>query len=343
MKILSIGQFSKDGSSNTCLHRNWALHKLGDVTEIDTTFQWNLICKILNYAYVTLKIPISYLRLQINKEIIATCKKQNFDIIWIDKGNYILPSTLRYIKKILPKSKIIGYSPDNMSERHNRTVWFEKGMKYYDWYLTTKSYIIDWLKVNGCKNILFVNNAYEDTFHHPYKLNDEERERLGGKIGFIGSWEKERCDYILYLADHGIPVKVWGTGKWLEYTNYSPNLTITGKALFSEDYNKALSAFDISLCFLRKINSDLQTTRTMEIPACKSLLMAERTSEHEALFKDNIEAVFFSSKEELLEKCKYLIQHPEQRKDIAEKGYQRCILSGYSNYNTLRVALSHIL
>lgn len=40
------------------------------------------------------------------------------------------------------------------------------------------------------------------------------------------------------------------------------------------------------------MNYDLQTTRTMEIPACGSLLMAERTIEHEELFKDEEEAVF---------------------------------------------------
>lgn len=343
MKILSVGQFTKDGISNTCLHRNWALHKLGDVTDIDSTFEWNFLCRIMHHIYVELKLPISYYRKGINRKIVDICRQEKFDIVWIDKGNYILPSTLRTIHRLQPDAKIIGYSPDNMAERHNQTVWFTKGLKYYDWYLTTKSYIVDWLKEYGCQNVMFVNNAYEDTFHHPYNLTNKEKETLGGIVGFIGSWEKERCEAILHLADNGIPVRVWGGGKWLEYMDYGPNLRIEGKALFSDDYNRALSAFDISLCFLRKINFDLQTTRTMEIPACGSLLMAERTVEHESLFIDGEEAVFFSSNEELLEKCRFYISHPEERKRIADNGLKRCHESGYSNYMTIKKALGQII
>lgn len=342
MKILSIGQFSKDGISNTCLHRNWALHKLGDVTEVDSTFDWNFLCRIMHHIYVRLKLPISYYRKGINRKIVDICQRNKFDIIWIDKGNYILPSTLKKIHRIQPNAKVIGYSPDNMAERHNQTIWFRKGLKYYDWYLTTKSYIVDWLKEQGCQNVLFVNNAYEDTFHHPYNLTEEEKKAFGGKVGFIGSWEKERCDAILFLADNGIPVRVWGGEKWTDYKTYSSNLKIEDRPLFSEDYNRALSAFDISLCFLRKINFDLQTTRTMEIPACGSLLMAERTSEHEALFKDSEEAVFFSSKEELLEKCQYFLSHHDELMQIAKNGRNRCVVSGYSNYDTIKKAINHI-
>ena len=195
----------------------------------------------------------------------------------------------------------------------------------------------------GCKNILFVNNAYEASFHHPYQLTKEERERLGGRVGFIGAWEKDRCRSILYLAEHGIPIRVWGGGKWLDYKGLYPNLKIEAKGLYSEDYNKALSAFDISLCFLRKMNRDLQTTRTMEIPACGSLLMAERTVEHEQLFKDKEEAVFFSSDEELLDLCRYYLSHEEERKHIAEAGRKRCLVSSYSNEETIKCIIDKIV
>lgn len=342
MKILSIGQFGNYGISNTCLHRNWTLHKLGDVTDIDSSFKWNIFVRIINFLYVKLHIPIGYVRYRFNQQIIKICSKECFDIIWIDKGVYILPSTLNKIKKLQSKATIIGYSPDNMAERHNQTIWFKRSLKYYDWYITTKSYIVGWFKDNGIRNVLFVNNAYEDTFHHPYIIDEFDKERLGGKVGFIGMWEQGRANTILYLAKNGIPIRVWGGGKWVEYKNLYPNLIIEEMPLFSEDYNKALSAFDISLCFLRKMNYDQQTTRTMEIPACGSMLMAERTDEHQNLFKDREEAVFFSSNEELLNLCRFYLSHEDIRKNIAENGRKRCITSGYSNYNTIKNAIDVI-
>lgn len=343
MKILSIGGFSAYGLSNTCLHRNWALHELGDVTDIDSTKVECFTDRLRRFAYSRLHLPVNFKDRTLNNSIKNAIDGELFNIVWIDKGVYIKASTLKYIKKKQPLCKIVGYSPDNMVERHNQSQNFVNGLKYYDYYVTTKSYTVGKLKQIGAKKVIFVNNAYEPRFHKPYELSSEEKARLGGRIGFIGSWEMERCNSILYLAKRGLPVRIWGDSKWAEYKDLYPNLIIEPRGLFSEDYNKALSAFDISLCFLRKMNFDLQTTRTMEIPACGSMLVAERTPEHEALFCDRKEAAFFSSDEELYEICKYYLEHDDERSRIARAGYERCVTSGYSNKDTISSVLNIII
>ena len=126
-------------------------------------------------------------------------------------------------------------------------------------------------------------------------------------------------------------VKVFGDAKWDKYANYSPNLTIMGHFLGDEDYCKSLCAFRISLCFLRKMNFDKQTTRSVEIPACGGFMMAERTDEHLNLFEEDKEAVYFSSNEELLEKCLYYLENEEKRSRMALAGRERTVMSGYSN------------
>lgn len=70
--------------------------------------------------------------------------------------------------------------------------------------------------------------------------------------------------------------------------------------------------------------------------------MAERTDEHLSMFEENKEAVYFSSKEELLEKCKYYLVHDSERKSIALAGRKRCITSGYSNEGMIRSAFKLI-
>lgn len=337
MRILSIGQFSADGISNTCLHRNWALKKCGDVREVDSTLVRNrLLYRIINRLFVRYHLPIHFPTNKLNKAILKELMLGKYDVMWIDKGVFVSEKTLKKAKESQPNLVIVGYSPDNMAERHNQSQHFLESLKYYDHFVTTKSYTVDALKNLGVKDVIFVNNAYEPTFHHPYSLTSEETKRLGGSIGFIGSWEKERFLSMKYLAENGLQVHVWGGGKWKEYKGKIENLKVEGDALFSEDYNKAISAFDISLCFLRKMNADLQTTRTMEIPACGSMLMAERTIEHEQLFEDGTEAVFFSDNDELLEKCRYYLLHPDKRKEVADNGKRRCETSGYSNEKTIK-------
>lgn len=342
MKILSIG--GMDGLSNTCLHRHWALEKIADEIDVINTSGFTSLWYKIAYHLFLYGIPIRIPEnRKENSQIIEKINSTYYDIVWIDKGVTIFPETLQYIKKNSPKILLISYSPDNMALRHNQSQQYLECIPLYDYIITNKSYILEDMRKLGAKDIRFVNNSYESTFHYPRTLTSEDYKEIGGDIGFVGAWEKERGESILYLAQHGLNVRVWGGGKWLKYKGMYPNLIIEDKGLYSENYSKSFQAFKISLCFLRKMNFDLQTTRTVEIPACGGFMMAERTSEHQAMFEEDKEASFFSSNEELLEKCKYYLSHEEERKQIATAGLKRCQTSGYSNENTIRNVINNIL
>lgn len=341
MRILSVGGMAR--LSNTCLHRHWALEKVADkVDVVDTSAKrssmWYRIAYHLFQYGLPVPVPESNGE---NKKIRKFIDQNEYDVVWIDKGNTISPNTLRYIKAKQPQCKIVSYSPDNMALRHNQSQQYLKCIPLYDYHITTKSYILDDMKRLGAKRIKFVPQSYALEFHHPYDVTPSDVERLGGDVGFIGAWEQERCDSILYLAKNGIKVTVFGDGKWNDYKG-EPNIDLR-PGVFSEDYSKALQVFRISLCFLRKMNFDQQTSRTMEIPACGGFMLAERTKEHQALFEEGKEAEFFSSNEELLEKCRYYLAHENERKAIAAAGHQRCITSDYSNEGMIRKVLKEIL
>ena len=345
MRILSVGPIK--GKSNTCTHRHWAICKVADHVDAVSTNEkpvsfWYRVAYHLFLCGMPIRIPENNGE---NKQIRQLIDKNQYDVVWIDKGVTIYPETLRYIKRMQPSCKIVSYSPDNMALRHNQSQQYLECVPLYNLIVTNKSYIIDDMKALGAKEVRFVNNTYEPSFHYPRDISAEEKERLGGDVGFVGMWEKERCDSILYLADHGIKVRVFGFGKWKDYVNYSPNLKIELHGLFSDDYAKSFKAFKISLCFLRKMNFDQQTTRTVEIPACGGFMLAERTDEHKALFEENKEAAFFSSDEELLQKCRYYLEHEDERLEIAKKGLERCIHSNYSNegviQNVLKLIFQH--
>lgn len=343
MRILSVGPMK--GKSNTCTHRHWAICKVAEHVDAVSTNEkpvslWYRIAYHLFLYGIRMRIPENNGE---NAKIKQMVDANAYDVVWIDKGVTIYPETLNYIKKVQPSCKIVSYSPDNMALRHNQSQQYLECVPLYDLIVTNKSYIIDDMKALGAKDIRFVNNTYEPSFHYPRNISEEDMKSLGGDVGFVGMWEKERCDSILYLADHGIKVRVFGFGKWKDYVNYSPNLQIELHGLFSDNYAKSFKAFKISLCFLRKMNYDQQTTRTVEIPACGGFMMAERTAEHEAMFQDGKEAAFFSSNEELLEKCRYYLEHEEERRSIAKAGYERCITSDYSNQGMVTNVLNSIV
>jgi hypothetical protein len=59
-------------------------------------------------------------------------------------------------------------------------------------------------------------------------------------------------------------------------------------------------------------------------------MLAERTNEHEYLFGDGVGTALFSSKNELVEKASYYLNHTSERNLIADTGRRRCQELGLS-------------
>jgi spore maturation protein CgeB len=269
-----------------------------------------------------------------SRELLTQMAARPWDILWMDKGLSIEAGVLEKVKRLQAECKIVGYSPDDMARVQNQSRQWLEHLYLYDFYFTTKSYNVSELKALGCKNPIFVGNAFCPKLHRPMPLSVADRLALGGAVGFIGSWEPERARSIYELAKAGIGVRIWGDG-WNRCLRRHHNMHIEGRPLWAEEYTRAICSFDINLCFLRKANRDLQTTRSIEIPACGGFMLAERSDEHLALFQEGREAEFFSSDKELVQKVIYYLKDPISRKRIAESGRRRCLTSGYSNEERL--------
>lgn len=275
----------------------------------------NLFYKI----FYKLRVPLDLNNL--NQRILKKIKLFLPDILFIVKGNNVYPSTLKYIK-LNYKTKIVSWSQDDMYNMINRSFFYTLGLKYYDLIVTQKSYNISELKKIGAKKVYFQNKAFCLKNHRPF-LKISPKNIID--VLFIGSAEKERFEYMNFLAENDINIEIHGNG-WDKkmYSSHHKNLVFK-KEKIGDEYRKTISSCKIALCFLRKMNRDLQTDRTFEIPACGSFMLAERTTEHIKLFKEGKEAEFFSSKEELLKKIKYYLKNTYIRNQIAKAGYKRVL------------------
>ncbi len=275
----------------------------------------------------------------INERILSLAGKKSLDLLWMDKALTVERKTLARFRELNPKTVIAGYSPDDMGSKHNQSRQFLASLPCYNVYFTTKSFGVQELRSLGCPRVEFIGNAYDIHVHRPVKVNESERALLGSPVGFIGTGELARSRSCAFLAKHGVPIKVWGN-RWDEFRQKTRGtFLVGGPSRYGDDYVKTICSFDINLCFLRKVNRDLQTQRSVEIPACGAFMLGERTAEHLALFEEGKEAEYFSSDEELLGKVNYYLSHPEERKRIAAAGRQRCLSSGYSYHSRLEGAL----
>jgi len=339
LRILHVGPMLP---GSTTVQRCNALKDLGhQVIEVNSASEKEFVARPTLISRIQRKLLGPQDRAGANVRILQNIKSKPFDVLWIDKGLTIYPDTLKKVREIQPRCQIVGFSPDDMMNPGNQSRNFLEGLAEYGFFITNKSYNVAELTGLGCPKVLFMDNAYDPNSHRPVEVSDRERNRLGGAVGFIGQWEPERAESLRQLALNGIAVRVWGY-TWERMKHIPPALTLENRPLWGDEYAKAICAFDINLCFLRKCNRDLQTTRTIEIPACGAFMLAERTVEHQALFIEGKEAEFFSNDDELIRKVRYYLEHPEERLQVAARGLKRCLGGGYSYQNRLNKLLDHI-
>ena len=328
-RILFIGDMNEYGRS---YQRYRTLKEMGhDVVAYSHTFvsaPGKIQPPTLLYRlFWKLRLPLDDMR--VNAILKTEIRESRFDVIWIEKGNMIRPWTLEAIRRLDPDSALISCSEDDMYARHGHSLWYRWGLRHYDSVFTTKTYNLRELKSLGARRTVLFLDSYDEKIHRPMQLTDAECSRFGCDVGAIGAFEPERAASLYFLAENGIRVSIWGNG-WKDWVGSHPNLDVRNEFLFGEDYSKAICATKINLNFLRKINRDEVTSRSVEIPACGGFMLAERTQRHLDFFTEGKEAEFFGSDEELLRKTKMYLQNEPGRARIAKAGRERCLNDGYS-------------
>src|SRR5205814_1486 len=121
-----------------------------------------------------------------------------------------------------------------------------------------------------------------------------DHDRWQSEVLFVGTWMPERGPFLADLVKLGVPLAIYGT-RWEKAREWKSLKSFwRGGWIEGDDYARAIQCSRLCLGLLSKGNRDLHTTRSLEIPALGGVLCAERTDEHLALFREGLEAVYWS-------------------------------------------------
>lgn len=264
---------------------------------------------------------------------------QGVTLIWVDKGVWVYPETLQYLKRVIG-AQAIHYTPD--SQIHSqRSRHFMSSIPLYDAVVTTKEWEVDDYKKAGAKRVMLTYQGYDSRFF-PRSLPESERSQLGSDVCFVGHMQPHYAQKLKVLSSIDIRLRIWGDAWPMYAESHAWAKGIVSHGLWGESYPLALARAKIGLGLLGKHIPETSTTRTFEIPAVGTFLLAERTALHQELFEEGKEAEFFSSDDEMIEKTRFYLRHDEARRQIAAAGRVRCERSGYSSLELLRKILETI-
>jgi spore maturation protein CgeB len=319
------------GSNNgTSKHRADALLRLGHSVEI------------LNPASLVSGVPFAgavqrYLGgvglvNRVQTEVMRRVRHATFDLVWVDNGAMVSRALVTELKKVAPK--VINYNLDDPYGDRDVKLWmqYRSAVSAYDLIVVVREENIQEARERGAKRVLRVYRAADEVAHAPRTLTEEEKAKWSSEVLFVGTAFPERGPFFRDLVRLGVPLSIYGN-KWSELKDWNA-IKHCWKGPGLEDpytYSTAISAAKISLGLLSKGNRDLHTQRSLEIPSIGGVLCAERTSEHLHLYKEDEEAVFWSSPEECAAKCAALLANDEWRRSIAARGHQRYLKNGWTN------------
>jgi spore maturation protein CgeB len=318
----------------TTVARRDALVELG--FEVESIDQIPYIRSSPALTYRTLLTPGVF---ALNRAIASSAERFRPDIAWLEKGTFIFPRTLRRLRRD-PSRVLVYHNTDDWRIRGmlHRLHWrfLRRTIRWYDLHITSNWWNADEFRRAGFPRVVHMELAANPAVRDPGVLSESDRAKLGGPVGFIGHFEPVTERRILHLVRHGVPTKVYGGG-W-DHAVAADELSgaLQYRFVNGEEYARAIVSFDVNLGVVSKWNRSHTASRTFQIPALGGFLLHERNEVVTRYFKEGVEAEFFDSDDELLEKCQHYLAHPDERQRIAEAGRRRCFESGYFEPDRVR-------
>lgn len=340
MRILYLGD---SAPSCTSRHRARALERLGhEVVHLDfrRQFKWNYWNNILHY-----RTGYRLLNRVVEAYVLGEVARAGgrFDVIWCDNGEFIPGGLLRRLRET-QGARIVNYNCDDITGGRDGARWrtLKAALPEYDLCAVVRDPNVREYPALGARRVLRVWMSADEVVHAPRPLTDDIAARWSSEVLFIGTWMPERGPLMAALLDAGVPLTLWGQ-RWHKAKEWDRLKAVwRGSAVVGDDYAYAIQCAKVNLGLLSKGNRDLHTTRSLEIPSLGGLLCAERTIEHDHLYTDGKEAVFWSDAAECARLVKQLLADEPRRQAMARAGRERFLLNGVTNERVVASILAEL-
>jgi spore maturation protein CgeB len=334
MKIVYAAGLTLNDSS---LYRLWALKRLGHHVIPLNSFEYESANRLVRKIVFRLSAGPAVDRL--NRDLIHIVEREKPDLLWTDKLLWMRSTTLDRLRAL--SITTVSYMIDNPFGTRRDPGWrlYMKNIPYYDLHVVQRDENISDYRSRGARDVIKIQTAYEPTIHYPPPSDWSDKDRTR-EVSFIGTPYDDRAQFLTRLwSEYGVPVTVSGGVVWKNALGPDATNAIykSDGELFRDEYREGIWKSKINLSFITHSNRDEFVHKSFEIAGCGGFLLAERSEGHLQRFRENEEAVFFSTIEECIQKIRLYLPDEQARAQIAAAGSARAERDGY--YNDRQVAL----
>jgi spore maturation protein CgeB len=262
---------------------------------------------------------------------VAVAGGHRHHVALVDGGELLGPEHVRLLKSVA--RSIVNFNQDNPFVDAEGRKWrrFRRAVPAYDLVVTPRATSAAAAVEAGAKRVLEVTFAADEVVHRP----PQSAPRRDLDVVFVGTWLPGRGPFLVRLLELGLPLRIFGP-RWSKAPEHRELASVVTEAYLGDrEYVQTIARAKIGLALLFKGNRDLHTTRSLEIPAIGTLLCAERTIDHTAMYRDGAEAVFWTDAEDCAAMCAELLADPDRIERIARAGRERVLRNGHLNEQVL--------
>jgi hypothetical protein len=258
-----------------------------------------------------------------NQYFVEVCKNYQPDLIVLHHTDIVKTETILEAKLILPKVKIAQYNVDIIFNEHNIQQINNKLECVDATFITTAGKgLKKFSKPN--KIVCYLPNIADKSIEWPrcFEKNNPQYDVFWALRALKGFKEEDRrIQYPKYLEKNGIKIDYYG---------------MNGKPLlYNADYFKKIAdckiGLNISQIWTRgnynKAHDDdlylYSSDRISHYMGCGLLTFTTEDNKLDEIFKRDEELIFFSNKEDLLEKISFYLKNDDLRKKIAYNGWKK--------------------
>ncbi len=253
-----------------------------------------------------------------------------FDMAFVDGGSLVSGALIGDLRE--RGMHVVNFNHDDPFGPRDGAYFelYRRAVPQYDLLVVVRHENVAEARALGARRVMHTFRVADDVAHSPRIMTPELRARWQSQVAFVGTWMPERGPFLARLVELNVPLAIFG-GRW-QLAPQAPVLRPAwrGNSLQGDDYCYAVQAARICLGLVSKENRDLHTTRSLEIPSLGSLLCGQRTPEHNALYTEGEEAVFWDDADECAAVCRELLADEARREAIARKGQERFRANGHT-------------
>ncbi len=255
-------------------------------------------------------------------------------------NEFIRAASILQIKVNSPAIKVINIYPDPL---HNLPDYVLAALPLYDLFCTHTSAALPHLCKLGCPSAFYLPLAADPFLHHPLTLTQADVKEFGCDLVFVGNWRPEHEQILAALE--GFDLAIWGPSYWGKHAHQSSWVRSRWRGrplLTGVEYAKAHLAAKIALDPIDPVNIPSHNMRLFEVAACGVFSLITRTEEVQALFQEGENMICFGDADELLDKVRYYLSHPDERRRIAEQAYNHVVHGGHTYVDRVRLLLQEL-